>query len=388
MVKNEHDNNSLRAITAAITTIGTVGIALGMGTQLVSLLMSEKGISNSIIGYSGTVGGIATIIAAIFASRIALYLGVAKTILLMIAFGYLSFLGFYFFKSIWIWFILKLILHFTMTIMFILSEFWINSCSPPKKRNLILSIYTITLGFGFGMGSMLQIKIGTQGFMPFAISCIFMMFSAIPILIAWNLSPKFKENQHIPFISYIFSVPTSTMAALIYGAVQMGALTLITSFSLSVGYSENDAAHFIVMLALGNILLLIPISIISDYTKDFRYPLISCAILGLIGTFTIPWIVKYKWILMLDLVILGGVSAGLYTIGLARLGTCFKGHKLAAANSAFIFCYGIGMLVGPAIIGRVMDIFKPFGFSITITCLFGLYIILILTQFMRKLISS
>ncbi|WP_244427038.1 hypothetical protein [Bartonella rattaustraliani] len=66
------------------------------------------------IGYSGTVGGIATMIAAIFTARIALHLEIAKTLLFMMAIGYLSFLGFYFFEAIWIWFVLRFILHFTM----------------------------------------------------------------------------------------------------------------------------------------------------------------------------------------------------------------------------------------------------------------------------------
>ncbi|WP_273754125.1 hypothetical protein [Bartonella sp. MM73XJBT.G] len=96
-MKKNSQNNPLRAIIAAIATIGIVGTALAMRTQLVSLLMAEKELSNSTIGYSGTVGGIATIIAAIFTSRIALCLSVAQTILLMMEIGSLSFLGFYFF---------------------------------------------------------------------------------------------------------------------------------------------------------------------------------------------------------------------------------------------------------------------------------------------------
>lgn len=381
-------NNSLRAIIAAITTVGTVGIALGMGIQLVSLLMAEKGISNSIIGYSGTIGGTATIIAAVFTARIALHLGTAKAIIFMMSIGYLSFLGFYFFESIWIWFVLKFILHFTMTVTFILSEFWINSHAPHKKRVLVLSIYTITLGLAFAIGSMLLAKVGTQGFVPFATGCVLIVLASIPILAAWKLSPEFKGNQHIPFIPYLFQVPSSMMAVLVYGAIQIGTLTLIMPFSLSIGYNGNEAAHFMTTLALGSVFLLIPISVISDYAKDQRYPLMGCAILGFLGTFIIPWIIQYTWILMFDLFLLGGVSAGLYTIGLAHLGVRLKGHELATANSAFIFCYGIGMLIGPTIIGQSMDIFKPFGFSVAMSCFFGLYVILVFVQLMRKLISS
>ncbi|MDD9332525.1 MAG: MFS transporter, partial [Bartonella sp.] len=108
--------------------------------------------------------------------------------------------------------------------------------------------------------------------------------------------------------------------------------------------------------------------LISDYLKDKRYSLIGCAILGLIGTLIIPQIAKHKLILMIDLFFLGGIPAGLYTIGLAQLGECLKGQELASANSAFIFCYGIGTLIGPAIIGQTMDILKPFGFSLAIAC--------------------
>lgn len=377
-----------RAIFAATATIGAVGMALGLGTQLISILMAARGFSSSIIGYSGTVGGIATIIAAVFTARIAKRLGVARSILTMMAIGCASFLGFYYFESIIIWFLLRFSLHFAITVMFILSEFWVNNSAPPAKRGTILAIYAITLGLGFTIGPTLLAHVGSQGFAPFGAACFLIAIAAIPIIIAWNLSPQFKDSDHIAFMHYIFAVPTSTMAVLVYGAIQMGALTLITPFSLNLGYNEAEASKFMSVLALGNVLLLIPIGMISDFVKDKRYPLMGCAIIGLVGTLTIPWIAEVKWQLTLDLFILGGVSAGLYTIGLAQLGARLKGFELAAANSAFIFCYGIGMLVGPTAIGKAMDIFPPFGFSDTMATFFGLYIILVITRVVLKLIRS
>ena len=377
-----------RAIFAATATIGAVGMALGLGTQLISILMAARGFSSSIIGYSGTVGGIATIIAAVFTARIAKRLGVARSILTMMAIGCASFLGFYYFESIIIWFLLRFSLHFAITVMFILSEFWVNNSAPPAKRGTILAIYAITLGLGFTIGPTLLAHVGSQGFAPFGAACFLIAIAAIPIIIAWNLSPQFKDSDHIAFMRYIFAVPTSTMAVLVYGAIQMGALTLITPFSLNLGYNEAEASKFMSVLALGNVLLLIPIGMISDFVTDKRYPLMGCAIIGLVGTLTIPWIAEVKWQLTLDLFILGGVSAGLYTIGLAQLGARLKGFELAAANSAFIFCYGIGMLVGPTAIGKAMDIFPPFGFSDTMATFFGLYIILVITRVVLKLIRS
>lgn len=47
-------------------------------------------------------------------------------------------------------------------------------------------------------------------------------------------------------------------------------------------------------LTLGNISLLIPICMISDYAKDRYYSLIGCTILGFWRTFMIPLDKKYQ----------------------------------------------------------------------------------------------
>lgn len=72
----------------------------------------------------------------------------------------------------------------------------------------------------------------------------------------------------------------------------------------------------------------------------------------------------------------GGVVAGLYTVGLAHLGSRLSGRDLASANAAFVLCYGIGMLVGPQIIGIGMDLFGPNGFSWSLAIFFAGYLAL------------
>ena len=68
--------------------------------------------------------------------------------------------------------------------------------------------------------------------------------------------------------------------------------------------------------------------------------------------------------------------AGLYTIGLAHLGARLSGRDLASANAAFVFCYAIGMLIGPQAIGIGMDSVGPQGFAWTLAVFLGLYMVL------------
>ncbi|WP_244427037.1 hypothetical protein [Bartonella rattaustraliani] len=49
---------------------------------------------------------------------------------------------------------------------------------------MVLSIYAITLGLAFAIGPMLLTKVETQGFLPFATSCVLIVLAAIPILAA------------------------------------------------------------------------------------------------------------------------------------------------------------------------------------------------------------
>jgi MFS family permease len=48
---------------------------------------------------------------------------------------------------------------------------------------------------------------------------------------------------------------------------------------------------------------------------------------------------------------------------------------MAAANSAFIFAYGVGSLIGPPVAGASMDGFDPWGLMIALTGLAALYLI-------------
>jgi len=373
-----------RAIVAATAAIGAVGVAIGFGAPLIAAMMVAHHIPPHIIGYNGMVGGLATIVAAACTARIAAKFGVVRPILFMLFIGALCFLGFYLSQSLWVWFALRFVLHFAMTILFILSEFWVNHAAPPRSRGFILALYAMTLGLGFATGPLLFYFIGSHGFMSFGIGCLIIALAALPILAAWKLAPHFKDGEHVAFLPFIFKVPTSTMAVLVYGAIQMGAMTLMTPFSIAFGYSETDAGGFITVLALGNVLLLLPIGMISDRLHDKRHALAGCALIGLIGTLLIPFIINNVLYFSLDLFILGGVGAGLYTIGLAQLGSRLRGHELAAANAAFIFCYGIGMLAGPALIGQIMTVHTN-GFAFSMAAFFGLYVALVVIRLLAKI---
>lgn|GEM_PF-92240 len=378
------ETGKAKAIFATMATVAVVGAAIGFGAPLIAAIMAANHFSDSVIGYNATMGGAATVIAAVATPRLAVYFGVVPLVLSMLVVGALSFLGFYCFDNAVAWFALRFSLHFAMTIMFILSEFWVNSSAPAAQRAFILSIYAASMGLGVTLGPILFSFVGSRGFLPFAIGCILIALAAVPVIMARRLAPQFKESKHPPFLHHIFAWPESTLAAFVFGAVQVGAVSLIMPFGMNAGYTETQAGQFLTLLALGNVLLLVPISIISDRSRKGKLIAWLCAVSGFIGAAIVPFIIEKGLWLRLDLFLLGGVSAGIYTLGLARLGAYLKGPELAAANSAFIFCYGMGILSGPALTGFAMDYYPVTGFSGTMAVFFGLYVVFMLCLYLKR----
>jgi len=374
------------SVTAAIASISVVGIAIGLGMPLLSLAMEARGHSASMIGLNTAVAGIASVAAAPIATPLAERFGVVWTMLAMILLGSLAFLGFYFAEPFWLWFPLRAILHAAITILFILSEFWISTSAAPERRGFVLGIYATVLSLGFALGPWLFSQMGSAGFLPFGVTFGIVMLAAIPVLAAWRESPAIRAegDETTGFVRYIWLVPTATAAVLVFGAVETGGFALFPIYGGRIGYSEADAALLLSMIGLGNVLLQIPLGMLSDRMRDRRFLLFACAAAGLAGMLVLPFIATNWYLLAAMLFVWGGAVAALYTVGLAHLGSKLSGRDLASANAAFVFCYGVGMIVGPQAIGIGMDLFGPGGFGWTLALFFVAYMALTTLRIVRN----
>jgi len=363
------------SVSAAIASISVVGIAIGIGMPLLSVILESRGHSATMIGLNTAMAGLASIVAAPCATPLAARFGVVWTMLAMIVIGAFSFIGFYSAPDFWMWFPLRAALHFSITIVFILSEFWIATSAPAARRGFILGIYATVLSLGFAFGPWLFAQVGSGGFLPFGITFAIVMVAALPVLAALKESPRIDATPTgTRFVGYIWLVPMATAAVLVFGAVETGGFALFPVYGTRIGYSEGDAALLLTAVGLGNVLLQIPLGLISDRIRDRRHLLMVCAAIGLAGMVALPF-VAHDWHLTAGVLFAwGGVVAGLYTVGLAHLGSRLSGRDLASANAAFVLCYGIGMLLGPQAIGIGMDLFGPNGFAYAIMIFFAAYL--------------
>jgi MFS family permease len=338
------------------------------------VVLESRGHSATMIGLNTAVAGVASIIAAPVAAPLASRFGVAATMLVMSLAAAAAYISFFFAEAFWMWFPLRLVLHFAITVLFVLSEFWITATAPPAKRGFVLGVYATVLSLGFALGPWIFSQIGSAGVLPFAVACVMTLLAVPPILAARRESPDIRSSRpSMRFSSYIFLVPTATAAVFVFGAVETGGFALFPIYGSRLGYSEAEAALLLTAVGLGNVVLQIPLGLLSDRMRDRRHLLIGCAVTGLAGMLALPLIAESWYASAALLFVWGGVVAGLYTVGLAHLGSRLTGRDLASANAAFVLCYGVGMLVGPQMLGLGMDIFDVHGFAYVLAAFFAGY---------------
>lgn len=370
---------------AAIATISSVGVAIGLSFPLLSILLEQRGFSSTLIGANTAMAGIASIVMVPFVNPLARRIGLVNTLILAAIVAAIALMGFFYFPNMPAWFALRIAFHGAVTTSFVLSEFWINSAAPDNRRGLVLGFYATVLSIGFATGPTLLALIGTKGMLPFVIGAMIIAASAIPAFIARAHQPDMRDAPQSHSVArYILLVPTATLAAFIFGAVEQAGLALFPVYGARNGFDETGVALLLMVLALGNVMLQIPLGMASDRLRDRRYLLVFCAAFGAIGVAILPYAVQHLPLLIVGVFLWGGVTAGMYTVGLAHLGARLSGADLAQANAAFILCYAVGMVVGPQLVGIIMDFDDPDGFAWALCALFASYVMLALVRFGRK----
>lgn len=372
----------LRALVAVISTTASVGIGLSLGLPLLSLVAEARGISSTMIGLNNAVAGLVVLLIGPWVTPLARRFGAVPVLMVAVVVASLSLPLFFLIEPFWTWFGLRVLFHGALTIMFVLTEFWINTLAPRGRRGLVMGIYATVLSIGFAIGPELLGRAGSQGFLPFGIGMAILFCAGVPILLAHGQSPELEEEASRGTFTFILAAPVATFGVLAFGAVESGGMAFLALYGLRLGLVEAQATKLVSMVAIGNVLLQIPLGLLADRVNRV-WLLAVCAAVGLAGALAMPLVAGSFWLLSAVLVIWGGFVAGLYTVGLVHLGSRFSGTDLAAANAAFVMMYACGMTIGLPGLGAAMDAWNPHGLPMAIALFCAAYLLLAVASGLR-----
>lgn len=372
-----------RGAAAAMATMVAVGVAVSLLPPLLSLNLAERGVSERTIGLLVATIALASLAITPQAARIAAIFGTARVIMgcTLAAATIMPFV--WLIKDVAFLFPLAFIYGAAMTLCFTLSEYWINATTPEHRRGLVMGIYATVLSLGFAVGPVIISILGTASIRPFLAGAAIMLISALPAFIARDAAPDFSEAPSKRFAAFIFAIPVATIGVFVFAFSEQSGFAFLPLWGRHLGFESQSAVLLTSAMVLGNVVFQIPLGLLADRV-DRRAVLLGCGLVGM-GGMAVAWAVSSHALpLMAVLLIWGGATAGIYTVGLAHLASRFTGADLASANAAFIFCYALGMLVGPVIAGDAMARAPTGGLPIVLISAFALYAAIVAMRMLTR----
>ncbi len=357
---------------AAIATIVAVGVAVSILPPLLSLNLSDRGVSERTIGFLVATIALSAMLVTPVVPKLAHKFGTAQSISMLTPIAAALVPLAWLIHDLRILFPLVFIYGGVITACFVLSEYWINAVTPDRRRGLVMGIYATVLALGFATGPAIISLVGYDSIRPFLIGSLLLAISGLPALLAIRHSPRFREVEKPKFASFIMAVPLATFGVFCFAMAESSGFAFLPLWGKNLGYPDHLLPILASAMTLGNVVFQIPLGMLADKI-DRRLILLFCGFIGFSGM-VVGWAVSSSpALLMLTLFVWGGGTAGLYTVGLAHLAGRYRGSALASANAAFIFCYALGMLVGPGTVGEAMTRRPDTGFPIVLGLTFLIY---------------
>jgi MFS family permease len=369
-------------IAAAIACVAIVGIGISLTIPLLSLEMDRMGISRSLIGANTAVAGVASILAVPFVPALAMRFKVLPVLWACVAVVTMSLIAFKVFHGLAWWFAIRFVFSAAIGVLFVLSEFWINTAAPPARRGFVMGVYATVLALGLAAGPLVLAATGASGWPPYLAGAVLFALAAVPLLFVGNVSPVVERGTGRTVLSLLAAAPAATFAALVFGALETAAYALLPVYGLAIGLTVERAALLVSAVALGNVACQIPLGLLSDRV-DRRAILLGVGVSGALGAAILPALTgSFAW-LSATLFLWGGLTGALYTVGLAHLGARFTGRDLVSANAAFVLLYNVGLVLGPPVAGVAMDLVPPQGFAAALAGFCILYVAVVGGRILR-----
>ncbi|MEO1657302.1 MAG: MFS transporter [Pseudomonadota bacterium] len=359
------------SLAASIMAISVAGAGFGHSLPLFSFLLESYGASDVTIGLNTAFAAISALLCAPYYPRVISMIGLKAFIIACLVIMVVPYLlVFWAGDRIALWYPLRFIFSVGGAGLFAASEIWVNGIAPDRLRGKIIGVYATCLALGFALGPLLLNMTGYEGFLPFLAGALVFSSAAIPLIFV--KAPVVADEESGSIFKVLVKDPVLFTASALFAGVEGAMLIFLPVLALEIGHGVGVGAQSLTVYGLGILAAQLPIGQLADQFAPRRV-VAWCAILGASLALLVPVVQSDVLALYAVLFVWGGMVGGLYTAGLVVIGNTFKGTALAAANTAFVFAYAGGAVLGPLFAGTVRQIFGPQGLSLGIAVALGAY---------------
>ena len=259
------------------------------------------------------------------------------------------------------WTIGRVIIGFCFCGVYITAESWLNDASSNATRGKALSLYMIVQMGGIVTAQYIVSQGDVSGFVIFIIPSVLVSLAFAPILLSARPMPAFSATKPMKIAALIKTSPLGCAGMFLLGGVFAAQFGMSAVYGSRVGLSVGEISFFISAIYVAALVLQYPIGWLSD-RMDRRVLIIWIALLGGLGSLIAFLVPGYFVLIIISGAIVGGTSNPLYALLIAYTNDYLEKEDMAAASGGLLFINGLGAIMGPLIVGLMMDLIGDNGF--------------------------
>lgn len=283
----------------------------------------------------------------------------------------------------WAWTLLRVVLGFCMSGIYVTAESWLNDASTNETRGKVLSAYMIAQTLGI---------IGAQGLLTFGDAANSALFIVASILVSISFAPILLSASSVPVteaarpmgLKELFSgSPLSTVGIFLLGCVYATQTGMAAVFGTQIDMTTGQIATFVAMLFAGALVFQYPIGWLSD--RMDRRNLIFGASMVAMGACILGWMSGDNLVFMMCAAfVAGGMTTPLYALFLAYTNDFLPLEDMPAASGGLVLTFGVGAILGPLLAGWSMEHLGPRSFWLVLAMTFAVISVYALYRMTRR----
>ncbi|MEM9319910.1 MAG: MFS transporter [Pseudomonadota bacterium] len=259
------------------------------------------------------------------------------------------------------WIALRAIIGFCFSAVYVTAESWLNNSTTNENRGKTLSIYLVVQLSGVVIAQALLVMGDPAGFTLFIILSVLVSLSFAPILLTVTPTPPFEATKPMGLLEVIRVSPLGVVGMFVLGGIYSGMFGMSAIYGTEQGFSLGQISVFVASFYVGGMVLQYPIGWASDRMDRRLLILLTCAVGAVAGLAGALFGGAFA-IVLIAAALFGGLANPLYALFLAYTNDFLEYEQMAAAGGRLLFINGVGAIIGPIMIGLVIDYVGASGF--------------------------
>lgn len=259
------------------------------------------------------------------------------------------------------WFVLRLIVGFCFSGVYVVAESWLNDGATNETRGQTISAYVTAQMMGIVLAQALLNVADPGGYDLFVIMSVMVSISFAPILLSSSPVPMFETARRMTLRRLFETSPLGCVGMFLLGTVFACLFGMGSVYASAVGLTRAEISIFIGMIYVGGMVLQIPIGWASD-RMDRRVLIAAVTAAGAVAAFMAPMLSSSFVLLTAMGFLIGGMANPLYSLLVAYVNDILDHEDMASASGGLILINGIGAMGAPVAVGYVMDVAGADGF--------------------------